>query len=155
MLPCPCGSGALFHDCCGPIVAGESPAPTAEALMRSRYTAFTMGERAHIERTYAPEMRTLGNGSGFEPGIEWIKLEILDKVDGGEAADTGIVEFAAHYRLNGRTGVHRERSNFRREDGLWLYVDGTGPSSEANTKVGRNAPCPCGSGLKFKKCCGQ
>ena len=65
MLPCPCGSGALFHDCCGPIVAGESPAPTAEALMRSRYTAFTMGERAHIERTYAPEMRTLGNGSSL------------------------------------------------------------------------------------------
>ena len=123
--------------------------------MRSRYTAFTMGERAHIERTYAPEMRMLGNGSSFEPGIEWIKLEILDNVDGGEAADTGIVEFAAHYRLNGRTGVHRERSNFRREDGLWLYVDGTGPSSKAKTKVGRNAPCQCGSGLKFKKCCGK
>ena len=123
--------------------------------MRSRYTAFTMGERAHIERTYAPEMRMLGNGSSFEPGIEWIKLEILDNVDGGEAADTGIVEFAAHYRLNGRTGVHRERSNFRREDGLWRYVDGTGPSSKAKTKVGRNAPCLCGSGLKFKKCCGK
>lgn len=123
--------------------------------MRSRYTAFNMGERAHIERTYAPEMRKFGNGSSFEPGIEWIKLEILDKVDGGEAADTGIVEFAAHYRLNGRTGVHRERSNFRRDAGLWLYVDGTGPSSEAKTKVGRNTPCPCGSGLKFKKCCGK
>ena len=123
--------------------------------MRSRYTAFTMGERAHIERTYAPEMRMLGNGSRFEQGIEWIKLQILDNVDGGEAADTGIVEFAAHYRLNGRTGVHRERSNFRREDGLWLYVDGTGPSSKAKTKVGRNAPCLCGSGLNFKKCCGK
>ena len=123
--------------------------------MRSRYTAFIMGERAHIERTSAAEMRTLGNGSSFEPRIEWLKLEILDKVDGGEAADTGIVEFAAHYRLNGRTGVHRERSNFRREGGLWLYVDGTGSSSEAKIKVGRNVPCPCGSGLKFKKCCGE
>jgi SEC-C motif-containing protein len=123
--------------------------------MRFRYTAFTMGKRAHIERTHAPETRTLGNGSSFEPGIEWLKLEILGNVDGGEAADTGIVEFAAYYRLNGRTGVHRERSNFRREDGLWLYVDGTGSSSEAKTKVGRNVPCPCGSGLKFKKCCGK
>ena len=123
--------------------------------MRSRYTAFTMGKRAHIERTHAPEMRTLGNGSSFEPGIEWLKLEILGIVDGGEAADTGIVEFAAHYRLNGRTGVHRERSNSRREGGLWLYVDGTGSSSEAKIKVGRNVPCPCGSGLKFKKCCGE
>ena len=123
--------------------------------MRSRFTAFTMGERVHIERTYAPEMRTLANGSSFDPRIEWLKLEILDKVDGGEAADTGIVEFAAHYQLNGRTGVYRERSNFRREDGLWLYVDGTGPSSKAKTKVGRNAPCLCGSGLKFKKCCGK
>ena len=123
--------------------------------MRSRYTAFIMGERAHIERTSAAEMRTLGNGSSFEPRIEWLKLEILDKVDGGEAADTGIVEFAAHYRLNGRTGVHRERSNSRRECGLWLYVDGTGSSSEAKIKVGRNVPCPCGSGLKFKKCCGE
>ena len=65
--------------------------------MRSRYTAFIMGERAHIERTYAPEMRTLGNSSSFEPSIKWLKLEILDKVDGGEAADSGIVEFAAHY----------------------------------------------------------
>jgi len=156
MRACPCGSKLLLEDCCGPIVDGHSLASTAEALMRSRYTAFALGKRAHIERTYAPEMRALGNGSSFEPGIEWVKLEILDKVAGDEGAKTGIVEFAAHYRLNGRAGIHRERSNFRRENDQWVYVDGVGAEtpSAVKIKVGRNDPCPCGSGLKFKKCCG-
>ena len=157
MDECPCGSGALLEVCCGPIVDGKMLALTAEALMRSRYTAVVLGDLAHIERTYAREKHGLGKRSSFERDIEWVKLEILDKVGGGEEAATGIVEFAAHYHLNGRKGIHHERSNFRRDRGFWTYVDGEGLENAevANMKIGRNAPCPCGSGKKFKKCCGK
>ena len=157
MDECPRGSGALLEVCCGPIVDGKMLALTAEALMRSRYTAFVLGDLAHIERTYAREKHGLGKGSSLERDIEWVKLEILDKVGGGEEAATGIVEFAAHYHLNGRKGIHHERSNFRRDRGFWTYVDGEGLENAevANIKIGRNAPCPCGSGKKFKKCCGK
>ena len=157
MGDCPCGLGASLEGCCGPIIEGKKVALTAEALMRSRYTSFVLGNLAHIERTYAREQRRHRKRSSFGPDIEWIKLEILDKVGGGEGATTGIVEFAAHYRLNGRNGIHRERSNFRRDRGFWVYVDGEGPENAqvTNIKIGRNASCPCGSGKKFKKCCGR
>ncbi|MBE08671.1 MAG: hypothetical protein CMM35_00045 [Rhodospirillaceae bacterium] len=157
MNGCPCGSGAVIEVCCGPIVDGKVLALTAEALMRSRYTAFVLGDLVHIERTYAQEKRELGKTSSFERDIEWVKLEILDKVGGGKEAATGIVEFAAHYQLNGRKGVHHERSNFRRDRGCWVYVDGECLENVqvANIKIGRNALCPCGSGTKFKKCCGK
>ncbi|MGB0554048.1 MAG: YchJ family protein [Alphaproteobacteria bacterium] len=156
---CPCGSGRYVDTCCDPILAG-TPAPTAEALMRSRYTAFMRGDLAYIDRTHALEKRDTAERSAAKNtfnSVEWIRLEVLQSARGGATDDIGMVEFAAHFRQNGAELVHRERSNFRRDDGLWVYVDGDFPEGAGASrigKVGRNASCPCGSGKKFKKCCG-
>lgn len=150
--PCPCGSGTGFDTCCGPVLAGAA-APTAEALMRSRYTAFVRGDIDHIRATYAPEHRA--SVGGDLPPVEWVGLNIHG-TSGGTADDqTGTVDFAARFREDGKVRIHREVSNFRREDGRWVYVDGAVAPGLAAGKTGRNDPCPCGSGRKFKKCCGS
>ena len=160
MAQCPCGSGSNFDECCGPIINGGTLAPTPEALMRSRFTAYVHGDLDHIESTHAKEVRDNFNRSAAEStanSVEWISLEICDTSDGGEDDDTGTVEFAARFKQDGELMVHRERSNFRREEGRWVYVDGKmNPKGKPRRveKVGRNEPCPCGSGKKYKKCCG-
>lgn len=168
MQPCPCGSGAALQACCMPLILG-APAGTAEALMRSRYTAYVLNHLDHIERTQAAATRLRFDRAGAErtaQAVEWTGLEILATKGGGAADNTGTVEFAAHHRQGGQEHVLREVSRFRREQGRWVYVDGqvsiaAGPglAAPATTKVraakvGRNAPCPCGSGRKYKICCG-
>lgn len=160
MSSCPCGSGADFETCCGPLLGG-APAPNPEALMRSRYTAFVKGDIDYMERSQAPDDEEPFDRAGIEEmarSVTWTGLEILATSGGGEADATGTVEFAAHYKRNGTAQIHHERGNFRRADGRWLYVDGVispkGPPRQV-VKVGRNDPCPCGSGKKYKKCCGQ
>lgn len=156
MPACPCQSGLSFEDCCGPILAGR-PAPTALALMRSRYTAYTRGDVAYLARTLAPEHRAGFDMADVSAGMretQWLGLEILDTVDGGATDSTGIVEFAARFRAQGKLHELQERSRFRREaDQNWVYVDGE--TALRPIKVGRNDPCPCGSGKKFKQCCGR
>ena len=160
MAQCPCGAGADFDECCGPVIIGAAPAPTAEALMRSRFTAYVHGDLDHIERTHATEVRDDFNRSAAEStasSVKWVSLEIYHTSDGGADDDTGTVEFAARFRKDGELLVHHERSNFRREEGRWVYVDGAmnpKPKPRRVEKVGRNQPCPCGSGKKYKKCCG-
>ena len=149
---CPCGSGETIAACCGPIVDGVTRAPTAEALMRSRFTAFALGRYEYIRQTHASEMRTDTDVSG-DDGIEWTHLDVLERAAGGVEDEMGTVTFAAHYRHRGVPGIHRERSRFRRDNGDWVYVDGD-VEIAAHAKVGRNDRCPCGSGKKFKKCCG-
>ena len=158
MARCPCGSGSELDECCGPIISGDRPAPTAEALMRSRYTAFVRGDLNHIENTYARQERHNVIRPAVESmfqSVEWVGLEILGTSRGGVDDDTGTVEFAARFRKDGEVLVHRERSAFRREEGRWVYVEGeSNPKAGAGraSKVGRNQLCPCGSGKKFKKC---
>lgn len=156
---CPCGSGRGFEDCCGPILGG-APAPTAEALMRSRYTAYVRDQVDHIERTHASSANEDFDRAATEElahSVDWLGLDILSTSDGLESDETGTVEFAVRYRQNREMTVHHELSYFGREDGRWVYVDGTinpkGPPRRVE-KVGRNDPCPCGSGKKYKKCCG-
>ena len=159
MAECPCGSGADFDECCGPLIGGV-PAPTPEALMRSRFTAFVRGNMDHIENTHAKEVRDDFNRSAAEStanSVEWVSLKIFETADGGADDDTGTVEFSARFKKDGELLDHHEKSNFRREEGRWVYVDGKmNPKGEPRRvdKVGRNAPCPCGSGRKYKKCCG-
>ena len=159
MASCLCGSGKELDACCSAIIAG-APALTAEALMRSRYTAFAHGNMDYLSQTLAPEIR-----DDFDPveststadDAQWQGLEVRDVVGGGENDDTGIVEFVASFRLRGQQRVHHERATFRREEGRWLCdggdMDPKGPPVRVD-KVGRNDPCPCGSGKKYKKCCG-
>ena len=122
MTPCPCGSGRTGEECCDPGLRGTSPAVTAEALMRSRFTAFAVGDVDHLRRSWAPETRPAE--IRVDPARRWTRLEILDAVDGKALAATGVVEFRAHYEDEGVPGELRERSTFRREAGRWVYVDG-------------------------------
>jgi SEC-C motif-containing protein len=119
---CPCGSGRAFAECCGPVLDGSRDAATAEALMRSRFTAFAVGDVDHLERSWAPETRP--SQIRVDATRRWTRLEILSVVEGRELAATGVVEFRAQYEVDGVAGHLHERSNFRREHGRWVYVAG-------------------------------
>lgn len=159
MPTCACGSGRELDQCCGPLLAGTA-APTAEALMRSRYTAFTTRNTDYLRATLAPEALVDYDDAEtrqWAGEAQWQGLKILTTEGGGAGDETGTVEFVARYRLQGKDYVHHELSRFRHEDGRWLYVDGViGPKPQTRhvAKTGRNDPCPCGSGRKYKKCCG-
>ena len=114
---CPCGLGP-YAECCGPAHAGH-PAATPEALMRSRYSAYARGDLAYLRRTWHPQTRPADLAP--EPGLRWIRLEVLDAEGGGLFDAEGVVEFRAHYRDQGRPGVLDERSRFVRHDGKWVY----------------------------------
>ncbi len=159
MNACPCGSERDLDACCGAIIAGKK-APTAEALLRSRYSAYTLGNIGYLADTLSPDVR--GDFDQIEAettagDTKWQGLEVRAIVDGGEDDETGSVEFIARFRLHDQPRMHHELADFRRENGRWMCVGGkmnpTGPPRQV-TKVGRNEPCPCGSGKKFKKCCG-
>lgn len=120
--PCPCESGQPFARCCGLLLAGESAAASAEALMRSRYTAFTRRDAAYLLRTWHDSTRPVTLDLDEDPTPKWIGLKILSRSqpDGNNAQ----VEFLARYRVGGRARRLHENSRFVREDGLWYYVDG-------------------------------
>ncbi len=128
--------------------------------MRSRYTAHNVGAHAHLENSLSAEARkTYDPGqtdAGFS-GVKWLGLEIRSVSGGGEGDSEGEVEFIARFRQNGTEDIHHERASFIRENGRWAYLDGVlAPKGKPRqvVKVGRNDPCTCGSGKKFKKCCG-
>jgi SEC-C motif-containing protein len=151
---CLCGSDRAYETCCGPFHSGALRPPTAQALMRSRYTAFARNAIDYIASTTAPESQDDFDRRGAEAWAHeaaWLGLRIVRTERGEALDDDGVVEFVATYRTNGRVVEHRERSVFRKSgDGRWLFVRGAPPKP---AKVGRNAPCPCGSGKKFKLCC--
>jgi len=170
MKDCPCGSNFPYTDCCGPLIRCTSFADTAEDLMRSRYTAFTENNWEYLVLTSHPEekkeMARLESDL-VDQGAKWKKLEILDTSKGGMQDSEGQVDFVAHYIKDGTPQTLRESSRFYKINGRWVYSrkDSTLPpvpgSAQQNpktfirdhAKVGRNDPCPCGSGKKYKKCC--
>ena len=162
MTPCPCGSGIPYDDCCGPCIDGSRPAETAESLMRSRYTAFTRADVDYLLATIHSanrESQDAGALQKWASEAQWLGLEILDTSKGGVDDQAGEVEFMARYRKKGTRQEHHERAEFAREEGAWVFVDGHAPGSSQvvrqDPKIGRNDPCPCNSGKKFKKCCGR
>ena len=160
MVLCPCESGIPFNACCEPLLSCERGAATAEALMRSRYTAYTRAAVPYLLATWHPSTRP--ETIEVEGIPHWCGLEILGTEQGGADDSLGMVEFRATALAGERLIVLRERSRFVREEGTWYYLDGeftkeeqpADPTPPATSKVGRNDPCPCGSGKKFKKCCG-
>lgn len=125
--PCPCGSGNSFADCCGPALSGTQPAPTAEALMRSRYCAFAIGAVDYLLDTVAPEKRQEGDAELLAEQTQvttWTGLKIISTRMGKECDDLGEVSFEARFQSGPSKGILREHSRFRREAGLWVYVDG-------------------------------
>ncbi len=161
MNPCPCQSGKEYDACCGPIISGTQAAASAEALMRSRYSAFAMRESGYLEQSLHPDYRHDSDPAATKKWAdesEWLKLEILNTSGGGENDEAGTVDFIATYRQRGNTHAHHELGHFKRAKGIWYYTNGkiVTPGTVRNDapKVGRNDPCPCGSGKKYKKCCG-
>ncbi|MFD6684101.1 YchJ family protein [Micromonospora parva] len=121
---CPCGSGRAYADCCAPAHAGDAPA-TAEALMRSRFSAFALGDSGYLLRSWHSSTRPAS--LELDPGQRWTRLEIVRTERGGLLDAAGTVSFHAHYRHEGRPGTVTEHSRFVREDGRWVYLDGDQP----------------------------
>jgi len=159
---CPCGRGPVLADCCGPYIKGTKRPATAEDLMRSRYSAYVVQDVDYVINTHSPETVDSVDRDGaqsWSQEAEWKGLEIISTEKGQAGDDEGTVEFVARYVLEGELHTHHERSRFQRLDGVWHYVDGEmikpAPIIRSSPKVGRNDPCPCNSGKKYKKCCGK
>jgi SEC-C motif-containing protein len=126
--------------------------------MRSRYTAYSRGDFDYLRRTSTDEAALAFNRASFaaEPATEWLGLEITECRHGQPGDATGTVRFRVRYRQGGRDHIQSELSHFRRVDGAWRYARGEvsfESMAAPNVHVGRNDPCPCGSGKKYKKCC--
>jgi SEC-C motif domain protein len=120
---CPCGSGQAYGDCCGPLHDGTAVAGTAEALMRSRFSAFARGRADYLLSSWHPDTRP--QRLDLDEQITWRRLQIVDTEAGGADDAGGIVEFRAQYLRDGKRHILHERSRFRRtRDGSWRYVDG-------------------------------
>jgi SEC-C motif-containing protein len=115
---CPCGRGLPYEECCGPAHHGDSPS-TAEALMRSRFSAFALDDSGYLLRSWHPDTRPAAVGP--DPDLRWVSLEILEASGGGLFDAEGVVEFRARYSERGRPGEMRERSRFVRHAGRWVY----------------------------------
>lgn len=159
---CPCGSGKEYTACCGPIISGKLDAPTAEALMRARYSAYVKSEIGFIAdscvRAEGQNDIDMDETRRWSEESQWLGLTIHSTSKGGASDDEGLVDFSALYSRNGLKDEHREVAGFKKVDGKWLYADGKIVATtivRSNPKVGRNDPCPCGSGKKFKHCCGK
>ncbi len=156
---CYCGSQLNFEECCKKYISGEIKPKTAEELMRSRYSAFANEDIDYILSTHHPETRdeiTRESVEIWSKDSDFLSLTILDTVDGTEDDQEGIVEFIAEFRAETYIRKHKERSVFKKLDGNWYYHSEVEASpDEPKKKVGRNDPCICGSGKKYKKCCGK
>ncbi|QFU75743.1 zinc chelation protein SecC [Halioglobus maricola] len=119
---CPCGSGGDYADCCAPYVGGAAIAPSAEKLMRSRYSAFAKGVSDYLLASWHPSTRP--SRVRLDDEQRWIGLTIKDTEAGGEGDSAGVVEFVARFKVNGRGHRLHERSRFEKIDGRWYYLDG-------------------------------
>jgi len=118
---CPCGTGLPYAECCGRLHEGTAAAATAEQLMRSRYSAFAVGDPAYLLATWHPTTRPAS--LELDPSVRWTGLDVLATTGGGLLAGEGTVEFRAWYRHAGGTGSQHEVSRFLREGGAWRYLD--------------------------------
>ncbi len=147
---CPCGSGLLLSACCLPLHQGQ-PAASAEALMRSRYSAYVLGNIDYLIATTLPvQQRGLDQAAMHEwsRNSQWLGLQVEQhQMQGGEPP-RACVSFVAHWRDPAGEHSHREHSDFIQLGGRWYFIDPT-----VRLHSGRNDACPCGSGRKFKKCC--
>ncbi|MCU6478850.1 YchJ family protein [Arthrobacter silviterrae] len=118
---CPCNSGDTYAGCCGRFIDAGSFPPTAEALMRSRFTAFATGNASYLLKTWHPDTRP--GTLELDGSQQWVRLDIRGITDGGPWDTEGVVSFTAHYRREGTRGSQAETSRFTRIGRQWLYVD--------------------------------
>ena len=154
--PCPCGSGKNYGGCCGPIHSGQQPAPDAERLMRARFTAHVAHDFRFLHETYRATAGKPFVEEAGEPPVKWTRLEVHAHETTADPAKA-FVDFSAYGIEEGVEKVLHEKAEFLRVNGIWLYNRearlGPAPYRSAAPKVGRNDPCPCGSGKKYKQCC--
>jgi len=162
MPSCPCQSGLAYASCCEPYILQVNKPDTAEQLMRARYTAHTVANIDYIVKTHHPVSRSdidAASTAKWARESDWLGLEIRS-VEGGQAKDRRArVEFMASYRdSNGQRRGHHEIALFDKHNGDWYFRDAEVPKvsqfRHEVPKQGRNELCSCGSGKKFKKCCG-
>jgi SEC-C motif-containing protein len=166
MKNCPCGSGRQYSDCCEPYISGKAKAPTAETLMRSRYSAYVEHKIDYIINTCVHKGKDdidYKSTRDWSEQSKWLGLKIISVEKGGANDTEGTVEFEASYERDGLKDVHHERAKFKKDKtedegkgAQWLYDEGhITPITvvRSSPKTGRNDPCPCGSGKKYKHCC--
>ncbi|MBD3584766.1 zinc chelation protein SecC [Salinimonas sp. HHU 13199] len=150
-MNCYCCSGVAFTKCCAPLVERKKSAESAEALMRSRFTAYCLGDYQYIFDTYTTAQKkdlSVESLAKSASGTKWFALNARPV-----AGTDSYVEFSAYYFENKKTGVLHETSQFVFENNAWRYDTGTIHPDTGTIKIGRNDHCPCGSGKKFKQCC--
>ncbi|MDF0535910.1 YchJ family metal-binding protein [Shewanella sp. A32] len=146
---CPCGSGKQYSQCCRPYHQHQIPAPTPEALMRSRYAAFVLHLFGYLEKTHHPDFRHGLTATSLAQGKQpdWLTLNVISS----EQQDCrGTVLFKAWYKIDGKLDAIYEQSNFLLVDKHCFYTDG---EQYQTALPKRNDSCICGSGRKFKLCC--
>jgi SEC-C motif-containing protein len=155
--PCSCGSGLDFADCCEPIITGKRPAATAEQLMRARFTGHVANANEFLHHTYLPSSKQPYVEEPDAAPLPWTRL-VIHSHEPEVRPDVSCVDFTAYFKAeNGAEGALHEKSEFSRIGGKWIFArtlrQGPAPIKSSASKAGRNDPCPCGSGKKFKQCC--
>lgn len=160
-MNCPCGTEREFEACCEPVINGERVAVTAEELMRARYSAYTKVAMDFLQSSVHPDFRQEEDPDGARDWAEnsdWHGLEVVEARDGGPDDETGRVEFVASYTYEGQEKHYHEVAEFQRFEGAWMFTQGRPgvrkPVVRDEPRIGRNDPCQCGSGKKYKRCCG-
>lgn len=120
--PCPCESEKPYKTCCQPYVEQTLDAPTAEALMRSRYTAFTLLNEAYLRYSWHPD--TCPKNIHLSENTQWLGLKIKNTLAGSENDETGEIEFVARNKTSGKASRIHENSRFSRFNSRWVYIDG-------------------------------
>jgi len=158
---CHCGTGLNYRDCCKPYIKGKKNAPTAEALMRSRYSAYVVGAIDYIFSTCSENISSRMDYESTKRWSEkatWRGFKILAVKGGEETSGRGTVHFEAYYEQEFMNHIYHEIANFEKENDRWIYVGGEiipQTVTRIGDKVGRNDPCPCGKPKKYKHCCGK
>lgn len=155
MSHCPCGSNNNYSECCGIYIHAHKKPETPEQLMRSRYTAYTQANIDYIQQTMkAPKSNHFDAESAkkWAATVQWLGLEVIHC---SMNQTKGYVEFIAHFSEQGNKDCIHEISEFHQLNGQWYYVDGKyqRPKPYEKVKIGRNDPCTCKSGKKYKACC--
>ena len=160
-MSCNCDlTNTELETCCLPIIEGERRAQSPLELMRARYTAFTLDKIEFIESSHDPKTLhdfDLEATKEWSDESQWLGLKILDYDDVSPQETDGQVEFVATYKNSEGRFEHHEISTFKKRKGDWFFSNGAVQGQESyvrdEPKIGRNDPCPCGSGKKHKKCC--
>lgn len=156
MSLCPCGSANTYENCCSPYIEKQQAPQTPEQLMRSRYTAYSLGNIEHIKNTMKGDALLGFNALAAEQWAKqatWLGLEVIQAEP--TTTEVGFVEFIARFLEHEQVKTIHELSEFHQEDGCWFYVRGVNKLQSPkvkNPQVARNGLCPCGSGKKFKNC---